>query len=88
MKFNEKAFANTLAVFVSVVYLFCRLGIALFPQFSMTIARSWFHGFDMERFWAPRAFAEDFILGLVTAAFFSWIAGWLFASFYNYFSKR
>ena len=59
MKFNEKVWANTTAVFVGVVYLFCRFAIALFPGFSMAVTRSWFHGFDVARIWTPRAFSEN-----------------------------
>lgn len=88
MKFNQKALANASATFMGVVYLFCRFTIAIFPGASLAVTRSWFHGFDMGKIWIPRAFSENFLLGLVTAVVFSWAAGWIFAECYNYFSGR
>ena len=88
MKFNEKVWANTSAVYIGVVYLFCRFAIALFPGLSMAVTRSWFHGFDVAKIWTPRAFSENFLLGFVTAVAFSWLGGWLFAWLYNYLSVK
>jgi len=83
MKLNIGAFANAFAVFMGIVYVFCGLGIAIFPEISMAITRSWFHGIDLEKIWSATAFPGNFLLGLVTAVIFSWIAGYVFASIYN-----
>ena len=83
MKLIESAWANTSAIFVGIVYFFCRFAIALFPGVSMAISRSWFHGFDIAEVWIPRPFLENFLLGLVSAMVLSWLGGWLFAWVYN-----
>ena len=87
MKLHQNAFANASALFMGMVYLFCRFAIALFPGLSMQVTRSWFHGFDMENIWTPRTFSENFLLGLVSAVVLSWVGGWLFAWIYNKFTK-
>ncbi len=87
MKLNAMGLANASAVFTGVFYLFCRFAIALFPDLSMQVTRSWFHGFDLANIWTPRAFSENFLLGLVSAVVLTWIGGWLFAWLYNKFIK-
>jgi len=87
VKLNQSVWANASAIFVGIVYLFCRLAIGLFPGLSMQVTRSWFHGFDMASIWTPRAFSENFLLGFVSAVVLSWVAGWLFAWLYNKLSK-
>jgi len=83
MKLKESVWANASAIFIGVVYLFCRFAIALFPGLSMQVTRSWFHGFDMANIWTPREFSENFLLGLVSAVLLAWVAGWLFAWIHN-----
>ena len=83
MKLKESVWANASAIFIGVVYLFCRFAIALFPGLSMQVTRSWFHGFDMANMWTPRGFSENFLLGLVSAVLLAWVAGWLFAWIHN-----
>ena len=87
MKLSEKAFANTLGVFMGIVYVFCSIAVALFPGLSRTVAQSWIHGIDFADIWtaAPRG---NFFLGLITAIGLSWIGGWLFAWLYNSFVKK
>lgn len=83
MKLNEKAFANASAVFTVVLYIVCGLFVAIFPSLTKTITQSWFHGIDLELVWSASPFPGNFLLGLVSAAFGMWIAGWGFAWLYN-----
>lgn len=82
VKLNVSAWANTSGIFMGIVYVFCSLAIALFPEISRVVAQSWIHGIDLSVVWtgSPRG---NFLLGLVTAAGLSWVAGWLFAWLYN-----
>ena len=86
MKLNETAWANASGILVGIIYVFCSLAIALFPDFSLAIAQSWVHGIDFGAVWtaSPRG---NFLLGLVTAIGLSWVAGYLFAWAYNKFVK-
>lgn len=86
MKLNETAWANASGVLIGIVYVFCSLAIALFPDLSQTVAQSWVHGINFGAVWtaSPRG---NFLLGLITAVGLSWIAGYLFAWLYNKFVK-
>lgn len=86
MKLNETAWANASGILVGIVYVFCAVAIALFPDLSLTVAQSWIHGIDFGAIWtaAPRG---NFLLGLITAVGLSWLAGWVFAWLYNKFTK-
>lgn len=87
MKLNVTAWANTSGVFMGIVYVFCSLAVALFPDLSLAVAQSWIHGIDMSVVWtgSPRG---NYLLGLVTAVGLSWTAGWLFAWLYNALGKK
>ena len=82
MKLKEITFANALAAFTAILFIVCRLGIALFPDFSKLLVVSWFHGFDVEALWSP-AFQGSMVLGFVSAAVGGWLSGWVFAKIYN-----
>lgn len=86
MKLNEKAWANASAVFIGIVYVFCALGVVLFPGIAKAVAGSWFHGIDLGLIWTGSA-RPNFLLGLVTAVGLSWIGGWIFAWLYNRLAK-
>jgi len=85
---KEKVFANAASVWVGAVYLFCSLAFVFFPQASRLVAQSWFHGFDMGRFWVDQPIRSNFWLGLVSVVALTWIATWLFARIYNYLATR
>ncbi|OGD59005.1 hypothetical protein A3I57_02530 [Candidatus Beckwithbacteria bacterium RIFCSPLOWO2_02_FULL_47_23] len=85
---KEKVFANAASVWVGAVYLFCSLAVTLFPRASLTVARSWFHGFDLGDLWLNQPMRSNFWLGLVSAVGLTWIAAWLFAKTYNYLATR
>lgn len=86
MKVKENVFANAAGVWMGIVYLFCSLAFVMFPVASRLVAQSWFHGFDMGRFWVDQPIRSNFWMGLVSAVAFAWLAAWLFAWLYNYFA--
>ena len=88
MKHDEKALANTFAVFVAIIYLACGLIVAVAPNFMKLVTRSWVHGIELAESWSGRAFPGNFLLGLVTAVVGAWISGWIFARLYNFFLKK
>lgn len=87
MKYDPIVTANASALTVTIVYIVCRLAFSVAPQLSFAISRAWMHGVAFERVATPFA-GGTFILGLVTATIGGWILGYIFASFYNYFSKK
>ena len=82
------ATANAAAATTAIVYIVCRLLVGLFPDISMNVAKSWFHGIDISKISAWNLSLESFILGIITASITAWLVGYVFATFYNYFIKR
>ena len=87
MKHNPSVTANAAAVTVAIVYIVCRIGIALFPDLAMTIAQSWFHGIQLTQISELNLSLGSFVLGLATSTIGTWLVGYLFAKLYNYFLK-
>lgn len=86
MKLNETAWANTSAILIAIIYIVCAAFIAGAPEFSKSVAESWFHGIDLSSIWtgAPRG---NFVVGLLSAVVASWLTGWAFAWIYNKLAK-
>lgn len=87
MKHEPNTTANAAAVTVAIIYVVCRVAVALFPDIVMTIAQSWFHGLEISKVSGWNLSLGSFILGLVTSTAGAWLAGYLFATVYNYFVK-
>ncbi|MEK7597266.1 MAG: DUF5676 family membrane protein [Patescibacteria group bacterium] len=87
MKHNPISTANAAAVTVAIVYIVCRVGVSLFPDLSMTIAQSWFHGIKLTQISELNLSLGSFVLGLTTSTIGTWLVGYLFAKLYNYFLK-
>ncbi len=88
MKHNPLTTANAIAATTAIVYVVCRVLVGLFPEISMNVAKSWFHGIDISKISAWNLSTESFILGIVSATIFAWLVGYLFAVLYNYFLKQ
>ncbi|MEK7177989.1 MAG: DUF5676 family membrane protein [Patescibacteria group bacterium] len=88
MKHNPNVTANAVAVTTAIIYIVCRVGVSLFPDLSMTIAQSWFHGIQLTQISELNFSLGSFILGLVTLTVGTWLVGYLFANLYNYFAKK
>lgn len=89
MKHLPMASANATAATVAVVYVVCALGVLLFPDISMTIARSWFHGIDISKLTlSTQTNPGSLVFGFLTATGGGWLLGYIFASFSNYFLKK
>lgn len=81
--------ANATAATVAVVYIVCALSVLLFPDISMSIARSWFHGIDISKITlSTQTSPGSLVLGFTTATGGGWLLGYIFAGFYNYFLKK
>ncbi len=88
MKHNPMATANATAITAAIVFIVCRVAFSLAPDFSMDIAKSWFHGIDISRISALNLSTDSFILGFVTATVGAWLVGYVFAISYNLFVKK
>lgn len=88
MKHQPMATANAAAVTTAVVYITCATAVALFPDFTMSVTRSWFHGIDLSRISAWNFSLESLFLGIVTAVVYAWFIGYVFAHTYNSFLKK
>jgi len=88
MKHDVPGTAKATAATVGVIYIACALAIMLLPNFSMTIAQSWFHNLDLSKISGSTVTVGSFILGLVTSTTGGWLIGYVFATAYNYFVKK
>ncbi len=88
MKHDPNATANASAITIGVVYVVCRIAIALFPDLTMAIAQALFHGLVLNNSSSWNLSFGSFVLGLVTSVVGTWLIGYLFARLYNYFLKR
>jgi len=88
MKHEPTATANAAAVTVTITYVLCRLLIAAFPQISMVVAQSWFHGLELGNVSTWNLSTSSFLLGLITSTASAWLFGYFFAKAYNYFSTK
>ena len=88
MKFDSVRLANALAVTTAIVFVICRVLVGWFPDLSFTIAQSWFHGIQLDRLGTWNLTTASFVLGLVSASVFTWLAGYAFAAIYNALGKK
>lgn len=88
MKHEPNATANALAITVAILYVVCRIAVALFPDLAMSVAQSWFHGLELSKVSGWNLSMGSFILGLITSTAGAWLVGYIFASAYNYFAKK
>lgn len=89
MKHLPMATANATAATVAVVYIVCAVSVLLFPDIAMTVARSWFHGIDISTLTlSTQTNPSSLVFGFITATGGSWLLGYLFANFYNFFAKK
>lgn len=88
MKHEPIVTANATAVTVAIVYIVCRIAVALFPDLVMTVAQSWFHGLEISKVSGWNLSLGSFILGLITSTAGAWLLGYIFAATYNYFLKQ
>ena len=89
MKHDPMATANAMAATTAFIAVVCALAITFAPEFSLSVAQSWFHGIDLAKVRAAVApSAGSVIYGWITAAIGGWIAGYVFASAYNWFASK
>ncbi|MBI4153958.1 hypothetical protein HY501_01350 [Candidatus Woesearchaeota archaeon] len=72
--------ASALGFFGGLVYLICASAFLLFPEGSLALMGTWFHGISLTR--TPMGWGS-FLVGLVTFVAASAGAGALFAVVYN-----
>ena len=88
MKHHPMATANASAATIAIVYVTCALAVGLFPEFTMNVTRSWFHGIDLSKISSWNFTAGSLILGVGPAVGYAWVIGYLYANVYNYFLKK
>ena len=73
---------------MGIFYSLCALVVIYFPDLAMGIAQTWFHGIDIALIQNFEITLASFVSGIITTMLAAWVAGYLLAGFYNYFSKR
>ncbi len=87
MKLNEQAFAKAHAVLALGAFLLCAISIWLYPNLTLTLFNSWFHGVDITALPIKTGPLGSVLFGLVTFTAAGWLWGLVLAKFYNRFLK-
>lgn len=87
MKLEKIVIANASALSMAIVYVLCRILVALFPGVSFSVAQSWFHTVQINQGGADLTISS-FFTGLVSVIIVSWIVGYIFGWSWEKMSKR
>lgn len=88
MKLNEKAFALASGTVLVILSVICATFIGLWPGTTMRFF-GWAAHFDMTGFIPLRQVTfSNFIGGLAVMFVGGYVVGWVFALFYNRFSRK
>lgn len=83
-KLNPKIVGLSLAGVAGIFYVICAALVALAPAVAMGVFKHLFHGIDITQIARTAVPFESTIIGLVEIVVLSFVAGWLFATIYNY----
>ncbi len=81
------ATANALATTGAVFYIACTLLVSFSRPMYMYLASGWMHGININSLPAATMMGGGLFGGLITFTVASWIAGYVFARFYNWFAS-
>jgi len=84
---NPITTANALAATGAVFYLGCSLLVGFSRPMYMYMASGWFHGINISALPPATMMSGNVIGGFITFTIISWIAGYIFARFYNWFAS-
>lgn len=85
---NSKKAPLAVAIFAEIIYVVCLAGVVLFPEFSKTLTRSWFHGPDLTAVWNTSTLTLANVgIGLVSVFIGVYLATWLFVVIYQAITK-
>ncbi len=85
---DPMATGNAAAATTAVVFVACRLLVGVFPGFMFALGQSWLHGVQLTKMSAWNVPSSTFLFGLISSSLFAWVAGYVFALFYNKFVER
>ena len=88
MRYQPTAIAKALSWTVGILYSIRTLVVIYLPDLAAGIAQAWFHSLDSALIQSAVITLEGFVSGLVSAMLMSWVAGYLFAGFANFFSRK
>ena len=80
--------ANALAATGAVFYVGCSLLVGYSRPTYMFVASSWMHGINMRELPVANMMGGSLLSGFLTFTVVSWLAGYIFARFYNWFAMR
>ncbi len=86
--FHPRNTALSLAAVIGLSYILCAFFLAIAPAPTFIFFNSLFHGIDLTKIMDADLSWTSFFTGLITILFSSLVLGWLFATFYNFLSRR
>ena len=88
MKLDKMVIANAGAMFTAIVWVVCRVLVALFPGSSKVLLGWWMHTVDLSQLPMARMTWAGFFVGGLTAVAFAWAGGWLLGWCWEKASKK
>jgi len=83
-KLNSKVVSFSLAIIFGIIYILCTLFFAMAPQLTLSFFNVMFHRIDITKIASTPVPLGSAIFGFIEIVVLSLIAGWLFATIYNY----
>lgn len=87
MKLKHTAFANSIAVLSIIFYVLLYATYFIFPNMYFKLIQSYFLAPAIAGLLPPIDFARSMIGGILIVGVLSWLFGYAWALFYNYFAK-
>ena len=84
-KLSPKRVSLSLGIVVGILSLVCALLLAIFPEGTLKLFGSIFHGIDITQIAIPITL-NGAILGTIVVTILALIIGWLYAIIYNKFN--
>lgn len=85
--YNPKAKANALAIVGALFYIICAGWVMLSKSSFIVLFSTWTHSVDLSALPSKTPDLMSVLIGFITFTIAVWIAGYLFAIFYNFFEK-
>ncbi len=84
---NPIVSANALAATGALFYVGCAFLVSFSRPMYMYLASGWMHGININSLPAATMMGGNILGGFITFTLVSWLAGYVFARFYNWFAS-
>lgn len=87
LRHEPMATAHALGATGALFYIACVVIVGISRPTYMTMMSSWFHGVNVSALPVAPMMGGSLLAGFITFSIVSWVAGYVFARFYNWFAS-